>query len=204
MYNVKNNPVFKLNIIPLTGIIIFLIFQINTFAQDEDKSLDKKPLHTRLDVSYGFGGQIYNDNFIYNPGYSLHMINSIPLHKDFELGFGVGYTAFENENFIPIYLEALGYKKKKKNAPFVNFQLGYSIGWDTQTNSMENYEMNGGIYFSAGLGRRIELSNHYSVLFQWSLCHQFASINYSIFGEGNYKETVNYDMLKITFGIIRH
>jgi hypothetical protein len=199
----KVKHVIDLRKISIVRIFIFLLFHLNTNAQEKDKSPEKKPFHTRLDLSYGFGGQIYNDNFIYNPGYSIHIINSIPLHKDFELGLGVGYTVFENENFIPIYLEALGFKKKKKNAPFVNFQLGYSIGWDTQTNTLENYEMNGGIYFSAGLGRRIELSNHYSVLFQWSLCHQFASINYTIFGEGKYKETVNYDMLKITFGIIR-
>ena len=45
--------------------------------------------------------------------------------------------------------------------------------------------MEGLVFFSAGMGRKIQLKNRYSILFQWSISHITARINYQIFGSQN-------------------
>ncbi len=185
-------------------IVLLSFCQILGFSQENDSTKELYRLRTRLDVSYLFGGQLYNDNFIYNPGYNIQFTNSLQLHKDFEVGIGTGYTSLVNERFVPIYIETLGYKKNKKNSPFIKFQVGYSFGWNNNTSSLQNYKMKGGIYFNAGVGRKIELNERYSVLFHWGYCHQFASLEYNIFEGREYSESVSFDMLQITFGLIKH
>lgn len=185
-------------------ILLLLLFPVLGFSQYIEEKEEQRQLKTRIDASYLFGGQVYNDNFIYNPGYSFQIINSLQIHKEFELGLGTGYTSLVNERFVPIYIETLGYKKSKKNSPFIKFQAGYSIGWDTETSAQKNYDMKGGFYFNAGVGRKIQVSERYSVLFHWSYCHQFASLEYEIFGGKDYSETVSYDMVQITFGLMMH
>ena len=158
--------------------------------------------YQRLDLSYILGMQVYNDNFLYNPGLSVQITHGIKVSKDVGIGLGTGYMKLTKERFIPIYLEAFGQKKNKHNAPFVKFQAGYSIGWNSSTNSNSNYEMKGGVYFNAGIGRKIEINNNYALLFSGSYCHQFAKMEYEIFESRTYTEPLNYDMLWISVGLL--
>ena len=183
--------------------IILLICSVQLWANNEQPKL-LKGTYQRIDASYVFGAQLYNDNFLYNPGYSFQLTHGFKVHDDVNLGLGTGYLSLENERFIPFHFEVLGYKKKKKNAPFVKFQLGYSIGWNQATTSMDGYKMRGGVYFNAGLGRRIELNDKFSVLFHWSYVHQSASMEYEVFGGYEYEEELNYDMILLSVGILIH
>ena len=181
--------------------MLFLLSPVLLEAQDSTKT---KSLSTyqRIDFSYIIGAQLYNDNFLYNPGISTQVSSGIKVSKDVGLGIGIGYTSLTKERFIPLYFEAYGQKKNKKNAPFVKFQAGYSIGWNSSTNANSNYEMKGGPYFNAGLGRKIEFNDNYALMLSWSYSHQFARMEYDVFETKVYSEPVNYDMLWITIGLL--
>jgi len=187
----------------LNTILLLVAQQMAVHSQDLSRIDLKQNSTSRIFVSYLFGGQIYNDHFLYNPGLSAQYTQSYKVSKSFEAGLGVGYISMINESFIPIYLEAFGYKNKSYNSPFIKFQMGYSPAWYKNKEFPSDYQLSGGLYFSAGLGRKIRLRNRYSVLFYWSYCHQSGSINYLIFGNNDYYSSVSYDYFMISFGMMR-
>jgi len=189
----------KLTLLPL-----LLLFFLDMQAQEEKINETPLNLYKSITASYAYGVQIYNDNMIYNPGYSFQLSVGNRVSKDVSLGFGAGYMSFGEEHFVPIFAEIIGSKTKKKNTRFFKIQGGYSLGWNETINNNDNYDLNGGIYFNAGVGQRIKVNNAYSLMLQLSLCHQFAEMEYSIFGEEQYTETVNYDMLQISVGFLFH
>ncbi len=182
-------------------IILFtVIFYSNALAQDS--TAQKKIFLSRIDVSYVFAGQIYNDSFIYKPGFSINVTESIMLVDDLGVGIGMGYLSLNHDKFMPIYFEAIGYKRKKGNTSLIKIQAGYSLGWSNAENSLSTYSFKGGAYVNAGFGRNIQINESYSVLFHLSYCHQFAKVKYHIFNGDEYSGTLNYDMLIISFGLI--
>lgn len=192
----QKHVIFLISILSLTG---------SSFAQspEGEKADKKKSYYHRIDASYIIGAQVFNDNFVYNPGASITSSFGHYINKNVGVGLGVGYKQFESETFLPIYCEISGHKTNKSNTPIINMQLGYSIGWSTRTTGTESYDFNGGIFISAGVGRKIKLKKNYSVLLHWSYQHQFASMDYAIFNTQSYREVLNYDMIVISLGFIR-
>lgn len=165
---------------------------------------DSAGRYQRIDASYIFGGQVYNNNFIYNPGFSFQASYGLRLSESVGIGVGTGYSFLKNEHFIPIFLEATGCRKNKASSPVVAMQVGYAHGWYTGNLADRDYDFHGGVFIDAGLGRKIQINTDYSLFFHWSYRHHFASMSYEIFGGMEYKESLNYDMLVISLGIIRH
>lgn len=186
--------------------IVLILFTQAAFAFSQDESETEKEalLTSRLDLSYMFGGQFYNDHFVYDPGPAVQFTLNYKVSKSFEAGLGTGCISLMNENFIPIYIEAFGYKKNKKSPPIIRFQLGGAVAWFNTANYPSDYSMDGGIFFSAGMGRKILLKNRYSILFQWSITHITARVNYQIFGASDFTSLANYDMFQLSFGVIRN
>lgn len=186
----------------LVVIVIVLTFT-NIAAQVTDKP-DTPDLYHRVDASYIFGGQIYNNVVIYNPGFSFQTSLGIQLNESVGIGLGTGYTKLQDEHFLPFHIEAVGCRKNKASSPMVLMQLGYALGWYTGDMPNDDYRFHGGIFIDAGLGRKIALNSTYSFYFHWSYRHHFATMKYEIFGGQEYTEPLNYDMVVISFGIIRH
>lgn len=185
-------------------IALILFAQEAAALSQEQSELDGNGrFSSRLDVSYMFGGQLYNDHFVYDPGVAVQFTQNYKVSESLEAGIGAGYISLMNENFIPIYIEALGYKKNIRNPPVIRFQLGGVVAWLNTENYPSDYSMDGGIFFSAGMGRKIPLKNRYSILFQWSITHISARFNYQIFGISDFTSLANYDMLQLSFGVIR-
>lgn len=184
-------------------LLSFFLILSPIIAAQENKS-DSLKSYQRFDVSYVFGGQIYNNNFIYNPGFALQASCGMMLNEMVGVGLGLGYNSLHDEKFLPVFIEAIGYFKEKTNTPVVKMQIGYSFGWYTGTMEVEGYKFHGGICLDAGLGRKIQINPRNSVFFHLSYRHQFARMEYKIFGEQQYSERMNYDMLIISLGLIRH
>ena len=184
-------------------ILILFALEASAFSQEQPEPEGNGRFSSRLDLSYMFGGQFYNDHFVYDPGVAIQFTQNYKVSKSFEAGIGTGYISLMNENFIPIYMEAFGYKKNSRNSPVIRFQLGGVVAWFNTANYPSDYSMDGGIFFSAGMGRKIPLKNRYSILFQWSVSHISAKVNYQIFDNRDYTSLANYDMLQLSFGVIR-
>lgn len=192
--------IFSKSIIWMTCLIIFS--QEYSFAGEND--LYESPVYyQRVDLSYITGAQVYNDNFVYDPGFSFQLTQGFLLKPDVGFGIGMGYMQLQNENFIPLYIEAIGFKKKKRNTPMIKFQLGYSYGWNNQSSSYASYDFFGGPFILAGLGRKIDLNSGYSIIFNWSYSHQFGRLEYEIYGGQEYTENMNYDMINLTIALSR-
>jgi len=181
-----------------------LIQQGTLWIDAWSQSGEETQFTSRLNVSYLFGGQFYNDHFIYNPGFSIQYAHNYKVSKSFEAGIGSGYIHLTEESFVPVYVEVLGYKKHSKNSPFIRFQMGGSAAWYRNDNYPSDYDLKGRIFFSAEMGRRIQINERYSVLFQWALVHISALVEYQIFDGKDYSSLANYDMLQLSFGIMRH
>jgi hypothetical protein len=183
--------------------LTFIMFPGLVICQDLEDREKTSPLSSRLSLSYLVGGQLFNDHFLYNPGISALFTESYRITGSFEAGLGSGYVSLIDERFVPVYLEAFGYKKKGKNSPVIRFQAGFSSAWFGNEHFSAEYKLKGGLYFTAGMGRKIDLKNRYSILFLWSYYHQSGSINYQVFNGDNYSTPVNYDMIQLSFGIMR-
>jgi|WetSurMetagenome_2_1015567.scaffolds.fasta_scaffold06551_5 hypothetical protein len=177
--------------------VLFLFLLPSATAQDTI------PRYQRLDAAYLFGGQIYNNSLVYNPGVSIQITYGRMLNESVGVGLGTGYTGLEHENFIPVFIEAIGYKKNKASTPLIKMQAGYSFAWYSGNMEINGYDFHGGIYFEAGMGRKIAVNQTCSVLFQCAYRHQFAHMKYKIFGGADYNQAMNYDLIVISLGIIR-
>ena len=184
-------------------ILLVLAQEAYVFSQEPADTEQIVHLSARLDLSYMFGGQFYNDHFVYDPGMGVQFTLNYPVSNSLEVGMGTGYISLMNENFIPIYMEAFGYKNNKRNSPVIRFQLGGVAAWFNTANYPSDYSINGGVFFSAGMGRKVPMKNNYYILFHWSICHISAKVNYQVFGNDNYSSPANYDMFQLSVGIIR-
>jgi hypothetical protein len=181
-------------------IVICQFFVISLFAQDSFKEMDN---YHGIDISYIFGGQLFNDNFIYNPGFTVETSYGKKIDKRVGLGIGTGYMSLTHEQFIPFFMEVNGYFKDKKSTPLIKMKMGYAYGWSHSTDNIPGYDFEGGFFFDAGFGRKIEINKKYSVMFHWSYRHQFGEIRYSAYAGKEYNEALNFDMFVLSLGIIR-
>lgn len=183
-------------------LVLCLIFNVFFLQNINAQLIDNALSYEKVNLSYSVGGQVYNDSFIYSPGYSFNFSHGFKLNEDVGMGLGVGLVSLTDERFLPLYVEFIGQKKNNRNSPFILFQGGYSIGWNLDSDTDEGYDMGGGFYFNAGLGRKFSISDRYALMFNWSYCHQFASMEYTISTNNNYSEILNYDMILISIGLM--
>lgn len=186
------------------AIIAAILSLLSSFSHAEGPiQSDSLQTYQRIDLSYVFGGQIYNNNLIYNPGVSFQTAYGIRVNESVCFGLGTGIMALTDERFAPIFFETTGYRKNKANSPFIRMQIGYSFAWYAGPMEAEGYRFRGGIYLDAGMGRKIQINSKYSVSFHWSYRHQFAHMEYEVFGGERYTEPMNFDMFVISLGLIR-
>lgn len=161
--------------------------------KDEEFAVDSN--YQTFGISYFFGGQIYNGNFVYNPGYKLEAGYYKALNKRVLVGVNAGYAAFsENENFIPIAVDIIGFAKKDKQSPYYSMHLGYSFAWDNDYNSYKHYNMSGGVNLGVDFGKRFVIKDK-MLLFNFSYQHQFAHLEYDYVP--HYSELLNYDWISL-------
>jgi len=165
------------------------------FAKQD--SIDRD--YTRLDIAYIFGVQVYNDNFLYNPGFNLYGAYGRSIGEKFSAGLGTGLQHFSDEKFIPVFVDLTGRVSKKRNTRTIFMQCGYAFAWSDALLNFPNGRLHGGIYLNAGIGRQFYICKGFSIILHISYRHQFAEIEYEIFDQHNYREQINYDML--VFGL---
>jgi hypothetical protein len=182
-------------------VLMLFLISIPLQAKDEDSTY-RHPKYARVETSYVFGGQVYNLKLMYDPGFAIQASYGLMLNGQVGLGLGTGYMQLMDERFLPVYAEVVGYLKDKPGTPVIRMQLGYSAGWYKGDMSMEGYEFHGGMCFDAGLGRKITINDKYAVIFQCSYRHQFAKMEYEVYGGREYKSAMNYDMLLFTLGFV--
>lgn len=190
---------YKRLLIPLFISILLMPAAMSQDNEDPDTTLDH---FIRLDLAYIFGGQIYNDNFLYNPGFNLFGIYGLDINERMSVGLGTGLQQFRNEKFIPVFIDIAGRISKSKNTRIISLQGGYAFAWSESLKNLTDSRLNGGIYIGAGFGRKFYLNETFSIIAGISYRHQFAEIEYEVFNLRNYSERINYDLMVIGIGFL--
>lgn len=163
-------------------------------AQEEEDKTNVKFYH-ELQISGLIGGQISNENFVYQSGLSAQYLANLRLSKRVSYGFGFGYERLiGEETFLPIFLEFKGFTSKKKHPNFLSMQLGYAFAQHPGEEAFVNYRFQGGLFFSPGIGRQFKLGKEIAFALSLHYKHQFARLSYENFGT-RYEETLNFDFL---------
>jgi hypothetical protein len=179
--------------------ILLMSAAMSQESEEQDTTLDH---FIRLDLSYIIGGQIYNDNFLYNPGFNIYGTYGLDIYERMSVGLGTGLQQFRNEKFIPVFIDITGRISKKKNTRLISLQGGYSFAWSESLKNLTDSKLNGGIYIGAGFGRKFYLNKAFSIIAGLSYRHQFAEIEYELFNLRNYMERINYDLLVISISFL--
>lgn len=182
---------------------IFVGFNMSWASAQQDSGDVALPDYQRVEVGYIFGGQMYNQNFSYNPGIDVQGVYGLQLSKRVGVGLGVGYYALEHERFLPIFAEVRGRTRKSNHSPVLSMQMGYAHAWFEGNDDIAGFDFSGGVYFSAALGMQFQVSQQTHVLFNVAYRHQFAQIAFPTFANSNYAEMANYDMVVLSLGVVR-
>jgi hypothetical protein len=166
------------------------------FAQLSD-STAKKPIQIVVGAGYLAGGQIYNDTFLYNPGFKFDASAYYSLSDAVILGVGTGFVSLsKNERFIPMYATFKGFVKPKQSGTFLLAKAGYSMGWDSEVDIIQGYEFHGGFMSNAGLGHRFILKKT-ALLLALVYGHQEAGAKFVNTDGKVYKERLDFDWISI-------
>lgn len=169
------------------------------FAQplvnSDSASHKTRDIRFSLGGGYLLGGQFYNESFSYNPGFSADISAYYGLNETIFLGGGAGIAALvQREQFIPLYLSFLGFTRAQKSGTYFLLNAGASLGSGDAYEAIERFELNGGPFFKAGIGRRFMI-NDFAFLMGVAFQHQWARGTFeSAFGR-SYSEPFNYDYL---------
>lgn len=189
-----------------TPYIIFALLaflSISELQAQEDNRQKKFIDYTTIDVSYVAGGQLFNNTLLFTPGFAGRISVGKKIHQDIDVGIGSGYLSLKKEEFFPLYVEIVSYKNKKKNTPFIKFQVGHAFaGLNEESTAYKEFDLYGGIFFSATLGRRVRLNDKYTMLFQTSYCHQTARLKYKIQDASAFTDNLNYEMFLLSLGFV--
>ena len=172
------------------------------FGQENSKEKDKIDLKYSIEAGYTVGGQIVKENFIFESGVTFQYLTDIKISSRIYYGLGLGIEKYDTETFIPVFLSFKGLIKKKKDAPYLSFQMGYSFAWDKGFNNYANYNYKGGLLFSTGFGRIFDIKEDYNIMIYVNFKHQFAKIDYETFDMNIYTENLNFDMISLRIGFM--
>jgi hypothetical protein len=160
---------------------------------------EQHPLKTTIGLGYMAGGQVYNDSFLYNPGFKFDAATHYTVSPAVLLGVGSGLMSFtQQERFIPLYASFVGFTKPGTSGTYFLAKAGYSYGWDTDYAAFPDYEFNGGALINVGLGHRFLIHKN-SLLFSLVYGHQFAGASYQTPEGKEFSERLNFDWLALEF-----
>ncbi len=179
---------------------ILLLCCIRTDASGQSGT-DSLKTYQYVSLSGIFGGQVHNNNFLYNSGFAWQASFGFRVNRSLQIGLGVGQQMLKTERFVPLYFETIGFLRDQVNTPFIRMQAGYSIGWNTGIADVDDYSYRGGIFFDAGLGRRIPAGRGLSLFLGFSYRHQFAMMEYTIYNSRSFRQVLNFDMLIFSLGL---
>lgn len=114
-------------------------------------------------------------------GYSFDLSGGYRFNRWVGLGLHAGYRSFaaeNNERFVPVGIEVIGYLTRTRVAPFYSLRTGYGIAVDEGD---ENISAKGGFYMEPMMGVRIGASSGLNAIVGFGYTHQRASYEYAGF-----------------------
>lgn len=186
--------------------LVWLVMALAQIPGTEISAQDEKEMKinkcVRLSTGPAMGIITPNDNggLIYG-GFFQYSYNIKPIPR-FGIGAGVGIHFYSKESFIPFYLNSVFFLSCNKNAPFIDLQLGYSVGWSSRYEEYSRYDFKGGPHIGGGIGKKVHTGEYFSIFLELEYKHQFAYAEYRENGQDIVTDNLNYSMFAITVGLM--
>jgi hypothetical protein len=180
--------------------IFCLTFDNSSFSQDETSYQLHKCARLEGGIGMHFLSANYNNNIV--PGADFHYCYGIKSGKKLGLGVGGGFIYFENETFVPFFLNALYFLSQSKYASFINVEAGYAMGWSKKYIEYHNANFSGGEYLGIGFGKKIFTNKQMPVYIGIKYNHQFAEAQYETDLHKQQNKSLHYNMVFINIGLM--
>jgi hypothetical protein len=163
--------------------VLFAENCLKTISDNEKSSNKKYFVLTELNFSPGIGNTIYFTNNSNNKfrnedlTYGFRIINGIKLKDRLNLGIGGGLLLSKKYNsfpLIPISLDCRIFFLKGINKPYLNLNIGYTLG----KNIIGSLEQKGGMLFNPSIGIKKIVYNNLSCMLSLGYCLQFRSLKF--------------------------
>lgn len=122
----------------------YLIMVLVVLSLNLSMGQNMKPSYGSLQIAYNHGIGHYEFNKTYlsqNEGnlYRVRLSFGKYLKENFSLGIGGGFEAFHEPhfNYLPLVLESRYFLSKRRKAPFISANFGYSIAGNTFTRGLQ-------------------------------------------------------------------
>jgi hypothetical protein len=172
----------------------------NLFGQEEAQLRLIKC--ARLETGFLYGGQIGQKINTWNPGGNFQYSYCIKTNKNIGAGLGGGIQLFDQEGFIPFYIDVLGFINRKKNSPFISGQGGYAFGWSKEFKEFLDVSFNPGFFIGAGIGLTITIANAFAGYASLAYRQQMASVSYLTESNKRTSRKINYGIFGLNVGIM--
>ncbi len=177
-------------------LLFFLVLHQPIFGQREEVS-EKPKLRVAASGSYLLGGQIYDESFSYNPGFSGELALYYSVSPAVHIGAGTAYLGtMQGERFLPLFASFIGFTKPESSGTYFLVNAGHSFAWGRDFEVNAQYDLKGSWNFKAGFGKRFNLGEN-SLLLGLALHHQWARGAFNSDFGGQFEEPLNYDWLAI-------
>lgn len=173
-----------------------LILHQPVFGQ-EMKGSEKPKFRIAASGAYLIGGQVYDESFSYNPGFSGELALYYSVSPSVHIGAGTAFSGtMQGERFLPLFASFIGFTKPEASGTYFLVNAGHSFAWGRDFSVNAQYDLKGSWNFKAGFGKRFNLGEK-SLMLGLALQHQWArGVFNSDFG-GRFEEPLNYDWLAI-------
>ena len=200
-------------------IILFMpdsIVKIETFGRnvfafqmDEVEKIIKEKrvmdFKYKYPITYKYSGfvNVTEFGFLGGDGIGFHVrtINSYQdnPHLSAGLGIGIDIYQFNDEVFVPVFLDVRGdLRKNTRVTPYYFFDVGYAFTW--LIDKSDNVEYEGGIMFNPGIGLKIHSADNSATVFNIGYNFQKAKTIRDWWG-GIIETEIQYNRISFRVGV---
>lgn len=182
----------------IVGMIILLNVSIS--AQDDINYNIKKCATLEGGLIIHFPDDDFNS--VATTGASFQYCYGLKVAERVGIGLGTGFHYFENESYVPIYLNMVYFLNGNKKCSFVFFDGGYSLGWSDKIKEYLDSEFSGGLSFNVGFGKKIWLLEQFSVFLKAGYHYQNIQLKYENVLEQSFDRKFHFHMFVLTLGLM--
>ena len=153
-------------------------------------------------VEAGFAAGVSGDSYFYvaNQGLILSVVHG-KKWKALAFAGGVGYEAYNDVHFVPIFAELSKPFGKKQNTDF-RLRLGYAPGFSVSKVETPEYHFDGGVLLQTGAGFRIFQNADFKIKLWLDYKYQHAQFLFQPFdGESKITTPLFYHFGSLKIGI---
>jgi hypothetical protein len=179
--------------------LFFVINENSSFSQDQKSFQIQKCARIESGFVLHF---LSADEKNIVPGIAFQYCYGIKSSKKVGLGIGGGFQYFENESFVPVFLDVVYFLNQRKYTSFINLETGYAMGWSKNYSDYHNSSYKGGFNMGICFGKKIAMFSQFSMYLSAKYNLQIAKLEYENDQYQAQNQTLYYNMFIFSLGFM--